>query len=285
MKIKNATSILFILLLLIFSCATLQQLANVQKPQVRVGQIRLTNLTFDKVDLAVDLNITNPNPVAATLAGFDYNFFLNGQSFLTGNQVKQTTISANGQSTLQIPLSLTFKQIYDTYKSLKNSDSTVYKIAAGLSFDLPIIGKTRIPVQKSGYLPLAKIPSIKLSSLKLKSLNFSSAKVELQLKVDNPNAFSLNINKLNYNFLVNNKQWGVGQIAEVLQINQKGSSTIKIPLSLNFMEIGRTVYSMLTGSSGLSYQLKGDAALTSSLKVMPQLELPFNRSGKINISR
>ncbi|NOZ62154.1 MAG: LEA type 2 family protein [Calditrichaeota bacterium] len=285
MKTKTILLILLISLPLIFSCAALQQLANVQKPQVKVGQVRLTNITFDKVDLAIDLNITNPNPVAATLAGFDYNFLLNGQSFLTGNQAKQTTISANGQSTLQIPLSLTFKKIYDTYKSLKNSDNAGYKIAAGLTFDLPILGKTRIPVQKTGQLPLAKIPSIKLSSLKLKSINFSSAKVELQLKVDNPNAFSLNINKLNYDFLVNNKQWGVGQIAEALQINQKGSSIIKIPLSLNFVEIGRTVYSMLTGKSGLNYQLKGDAALTSSLKVMPQLSLPFNRTGNIKISR
>ncbi len=285
MKNKALFSLMLLPLLLIFACATLQQLANVQKPQVTVGKIKLTKLTFDNVDLAINLNIKNPNPVAATLAGFDYNFMLNGKSFVTGNQTKQTTISANGSSTLEIPISLTFKQIYDTYKSLKNNDSTGYTIAAGLIFDLPLLGKTRIPVQKSGNLPLAKLPSVKLSSIKLKSLNFSSAKLELQLKLDNPNAFSLNINKLNYDFVVNNKKWGMGQIAQALQINEKGSSIIKIPLSLNFMEIGRTVYNMVTGNSGLNYELKGDVALTSSLKMMPQLSLPFVRTGNIKISR
>jgi LEA14-like dessication related protein len=274
---------IIILSIIIFQCAALQEMVKIQKPTVSVSEVRLTGLNLQKIDLAFDVNIQNPNALSATLAGFDYDFQLGGSSFLTGNQDKQLTIESLGQSQVEIPVSLTFKEIYKTYQSLKNQDSTTFKLACGLMFDLPVLGKTRIPVSKSGDVPLLKIPKVNIGSLKLKKLSFSGADLLLNLELDNPNNFSFALDKLNYDFVINNKTWAKGLTQEKLSINKKGKSTVTIPISLNFMQMGRTIYNIVTSNQALNYNLKGDVDLNTSLAMLKKVNLPINKTGQINI--
>ncbi len=271
------------LLLVVLSCAALQELTNIQTPRVAVDNVRLTGLNLEQVNLAFELSIDNPNALAATLAGLDYDFLLNDNSFISGQQDKQLTIAARGKSQLEIPVSLSFKKIYDTYQSLKNQDSTSYQFACGLSFDLPVLGRTRIPVSKSGQVPLIKVPDIKIRSLKLNKVTLSSADLALKLELDNPNAFSLGLDKLNYFFKINNQTWAQGLSQEKMQLNKKGKSTLSIPISLNLFEMGRTVYGLITGSSELNYNFSGNADLKTSVPLLNNFSLPVEKSGKIKI--
>ncbi|MBC8184238.1 LEA type 2 family protein [candidate division KSB1 bacterium] len=271
------------LTIILFQCAALQEMVNIQKPRVSVNDVRLTGLNLQKINLVFDVNIQNPNALSATLAGFDYDFQLGGSSFITGRQDKQLIIESMGQSQVEIPVSLTFKEIYQTYQSLKNQDSTNYKLACGLMFDLPVLGRTRIPVSKSGDVPLIKIPKVNIGSLKLKKLSFSGADLLLNLELDNPNNFSFVLDKLNYDFAINSKTWAKGLTQEKLSIKKKGKSTVSIPLTLNFMQMGRTIYNIITSNKTLNYNLIGDVDLNSSIPMMKNVNLPINRSGQIKI--
>jgi LEA14-like dessication related protein len=137
----------------------------VQEPKVNFSQVKMTGLTFDKVDLLFDIDINNPNSVGINLAGFDYDLFLNQNSFLKGDQQDGLEIKANGKETVKIPLSLDFKSIYQTFQSVKDLDSINYELKTGLSFNLPALGNIRIPVSKSGYIPSLKLPSIRIKSV------------------------------------------------------------------------------------------------------------------------
>ena len=269
--------------LLLMNCATLQELAKIQKPTVKVNKVRVTGINLEKIDLAFDIGISNPNPLAATLAGFDYDFELGGSPFLNGKQNKQVTIEASGKSQIEFPVSLTFDKIYETYQSLKNEDSTTYKLALGLNFNLPILGNTRIPVSKSGNLPLVKIPKVNIASLKLKKLTFSNAKLDLKVDVKNPNGFSMALNKLDYKFKINGKTWATGLSQKKLQIKNSGKSTVTIPVTLNLIEMGRTVYNMITGNRSLNYDFSGDFNLDSSLPMLKNIDLPVTKSGQLKI--
>ncbi len=267
----------------LFGCAALQQIARIQEPQVDVQNVRFTGMSFDAIDLAVDLKIQNPNPIGAKLAGFDYDFLIDDASFLKGQQNSQLSIEAMGESTIEIPLSLNFKELYNTFQSLKNLDSSAYKIICGLSFDLPVLGPTRIPVSKSGNLPMLKLPEVKIGSLKLNKITFSSADLELKINVNNPNTFNFLVNNLNYDFIINGQTWAKGLTQSQIRVQEKGESTISIPISLNFMEMGRTIYKMISGDQKLNYQLKGDLDLNTSLPLLGQVNLPIDRMGEIKI--
>ena len=289
MIVQNKHSnFLFILLcssLILFSCAAIEEFTKTSKPKVEVENIRFAGINFDKIDLTIALKVLNPNPLSVKIAGLDYDFQINKASFLTGHQDKQLAIEAGGESKLEIPLTIGFKQLYDTFQSLTNKDSSDYKIISTVYFDLPVLGRTPITISKSGNLPLIKFPSLNIASLKLKNVSFSGANLELNLKVKNPNAFSLYLNRFNYDFAINGLSWIIGKTEQQTEIIKKKEANLKIPISLNFLTMGQAVYQLLQGDKNLNYQLNSDVNLKTSIPLMGEITLPMNKSGQINITR
>jgi LEA14-like dessication related protein len=274
-----------VMCLLTIRCAELQKMLQIQKPVLNVAGVRITKLTLDNIDLAFDVDIQNPNPVSVNLAGLDYDFQLNNASFIRGNQNKGLSVQSNAKSRIEIPVSLGFQELYKTYQALKNNDSTNYTLAGGMTFDLPVLGQTRIPIQKSGHLPLVKIPSISVRSLKMNRMNISGADLTLELKMDNPNAFALLLKNLNYNFNINGQSWARGNLSSPVSVNSKGNGAIRIPMTLDFTKMGATMIQLLSGSSALEYNLTGGLGLDSSLPLLKNINLPINNTGSVKITR
>jgi LEA14-like dessication related protein len=272
-------------LMFLLSCATVQQLANIRKPDLNVKDVRITGLDLTKVDLAFDVQIDNPNSLSATLAGFDYDFLLNEESFLKGKQDKEMVIEAKGESIMEVPLSLNFQDLYNTYQKLKDHDSTAYTMNFGLDFNLPVLGLTHVPVSHSGYLPLIKIPSLSVKYLRLNKLNLTGANLELQLGVNNPNAFSFLLQNFKYNFAVNGQTWAEGLSQKKMSIDEKGESTISIPVSLNFLQMGQTAYQVLSGNNKIDYNFNGNLDLQSSLSLLGDVSLPISKTGEVKVVR
>jgi LEA14-like dessication related protein len=288
MNFKRISVIIFTGFVLIWlaGCSDLLNLLNqmnVQEPKVNFSQVKMTGLTFDKVDLLFDIDINNPNSVGINLAGFDYDLFLNQNSFLKGDQQDGLEIKANGKETVKIPLSLDFKSIYQTFQSVKDLDSINYELKTGLSFNLPALGNIRIPVSKSGYIPSLKLPSISLNQLKLDKISFTGADLSLKLNIKNPNAVSMLMKNLNYTFDVSGSQWVSGKTSQSMDVNAKSDNIVTIPLSLNFLNMGRSAYNLLSGNEELNYQLQGNADLGTSIKLLGDFKLPFDQSGKVKL--
>ncbi len=270
---------------LLNSCADLQKLASLQKPLANITSVRFAGISFDDLNLLAEVQIKNPNALAITLAGFDYDLQIAGTSFLSGEQTETMRIAANGAGMLSIPLTINYKELYRTFKALEKQDSTKYKIAAGLKFDVPVLGPIRIPVSHTAYLPVMKIPKIKLGSLRLKKLGFTKADLELKLDINNPNAIGFVVNSLNYSLNINKQNWAKGTTAKALHIAKKGKSTVAIPVSLSFAQVGKTVIGILKGQRALDYTLIGDIGLKTSFPGFKSVTLPLNNSGKVKITR
>ncbi|MCB0264581.1 MAG: LEA type 2 family protein [Calditrichaeota bacterium] len=283
---KWLKSLLFIVLVGVISgCSTLSQLAKMQKPEARVQNVRVTGLSFNTIDLMFDIDVRNPNTVGINLNSFDYNLNINGNSFLSGDNQDGLEIAANGQKTVNLPLTLKFSDIYNTFSGVQKQDSTGYELSAGFAFNVPVLGAVRIPVSKAGSIPNVKLPKISVGGLKLNNLSLSGADLELKLNVENPNVFGLNLSKLNYNFNVNDKNWGSGVADQMMSVNEKGTGELKIPFKLNFMEMGMTLYNMLKGDDQLNYNLKGNLDFGTSLPLLKGTTLNFDKDGNIQVQR
>ena len=263
----------------------LQNMMNVKNPQVSFENVKLTGLSFEKADLMFDLKVINPNDFNITLSGFDYDLLINQNSFLSGKQNKGIAVKANDFSIVQIPLSLKYMDLYDTYKSFENDDVLKYTLKTGILFDIPMLGKVRIPVSKSGELPSLKLPTISFKSIKLDNLGFSGADLTLEIGVDNPNAMNLLLNKMDYNLNVNGNQWASGIAAEKINVKEKGESTLKIPVKLDFLQMGTTAYQLLQGNSDLKIEFKGNADMNSSLELLKNFDISFDESKTVKLTK
>lgn len=285
MKIRYFLSLC---LVIFFSsqCADVMKLVkqgNIKNPDVKVKNARLTGLDLEKINIVFDIEIFNPNPVSVTLAGFDYDLLLNKTSFLTGEQQKKLELKASDDVGLSLPISMNFEKVYKTYQTIKDQENVVYILKTGFSFNLPVLGKVRIPVSTSGEFPMVKVPVIGLKSIRLKKLSFSGADFEVQVNIDNPNSWPLTVNEIQYEMSINGKQWINGRTTERLTLSAKGKNNLLIPFSLNFIEMGSSVYNVVTEGKGLNYKLTGQANIGSTLEMLGELNLPFNLSGNLDL--
>jgi LEA14-like dessication related protein len=256
---------------------------NVQKPTVEITNAKISKLSFDDLDLLFDIQINNPNTVGISLAGFDYDLLINENSFISGNQSDQLQIDAQKSNTIQLPVTLKFLDIYNTFNDLKNNDQSKYQIKCGLNFDIPVIGKTRIPISKIGDIPLLKMPKFSFSSVKLKNIGITGANLILEAKFNNPNTFSMLIDQMSYTFQVNGKNWLTGNASQKLSTDNKAESIIEIPVSLDFLQMGSSLYQLISGGTNLNYNFTGKLDIKNSHPLLNSLSLPFNESGKFDI--
>jgi LEA14-like dessication related protein len=262
----------------------LVQKGNIEKPDVRISRTKLSGLTFEQADLVFDIEIINPNPIGISLAGFDYDLFLNKISFLKGEQNRQMEIKANDTATIQLPLSLLYENIYKTYQRLRNEDDITYELKTNLSFNLPVLGEIRVPVSVSGDVPAIKIPVLSLKYIKMNRLTLTGAEFNLAIGLFNPNNFAFNLNTLDYNLFVNQSHWVEGHNSNRIRIAEKKDNTVIIPFKINFLQISSSLYQKISSGMELDYQLKGKLNLSSSLETLSKVDLPFDLSGNIDLT-
>ena len=272
-------------ILLIAGCSTITELAGIKDPEIKLKNVSLLDLSFDKTDLLLEIDVVNPNKFSLDLDGYNYDFIINKTSFVKGKQQEIQSIKANGNSRFQVPIELKFKNLYNTFQSLSKKDSVDYDVLLGFDFDLPVVGKTTFSVNDSGSLPLPKIPTIKFKSFKLDKLSLTKANLILDIDIENPNSFDLILNNFIYNLNIDGKSWAKSASNEKINIPEKGKTVLSIPVSLNFLTMGKSVYQSLTSSEPLEYNLTGKMDLITSLPIMKELVLPIEKKGKINILR
>jgi len=272
-----------LLLVLLSGCATMQEMAEktFEKPKLSIEHTKVQSLSFEDITLLFDVAVENPNLYALDLAGLTYDFKLNDNQFLQGEQNSGISIAAEDKSVIQLPLTLNYQNIYNTISSLKDKDKTNYALNLEIGMNIPVLGFRAFPLNHAGEFPLPKIPSIKIDAIKLEKLTVAKADLNLNLKIDNPNVFSMAINKMDYNLIVDGKQWLNGLSEVETQLTAKDESIISLPISLNFFEVGQSVFKLLTGGEQLDYQFTGSFKIAPSIALIDAIELPFNESGKV----
>lgn len=280
---KSVISILAIIFL-IAGCSALRDIAKIQKPELSVTDVRVTDFTFEDIELTYIVTVDNPNSLSVQMDSYNYDFRLREKTFLEGRQDKNMEIKAADKSTFEVPMQLNFEKVYDGIKTLVNADEASYKFLSVVSFDLPVLGVTDIPVSKKGSLPMINVPKIIIKDLEIKNLSLTRADLVLNMEFDNPNAFGINVNNFNYDLTINGDRWAEGNALGNTSISNKGASQLQIPISLNITEMGMSAYRLLTGSGELNYSLSGNFNLGTTHPMLHQTNLSVNRSGSLSLS-
>jgi LEA14-like dessication related protein len=273
-------------LLLLAGCSTLGVLAAaVRPPEVRVAAVEITAVSFEGLTLRFDLELTNPNGVGIQLAGLDYDLQIDGSSFLKGETTQALTIAARERSVLPLPLELRFEELFRSLGSLADREESSYRLEAGLSFQLPVLDRVRVPVRREGTIPVIRLPRLAVQSLRLRSLSLQRASLTLGLQIDNPNGFLLSLEALEYRFRVAGQDWASGATRGAARVAGRGTGALELPLELDFAAVGQSVYRVLVGSAPLGYAFSGSVRFATSLPLLPSATIPVNLEGQVRLLR
>ncbi len=256
-------------------CAAVNELAQSSTPRIGVDDARITGIDFNGVELEFDVGVHNPNPFSASVAGFDYDFKLANTTLVAGQNPGGMSVEAMGKSTVVIPVAMEFADIYRQLRSLSNADNAPYQLIGGLTFDLPVVGRTRLPLSKSGELPMLKLPEISVSSFRVADLGLTGARLALDLNVQNPNAFAFGLKALSYALTVDGRPWATGVANQLGTVDAKSAGVVSLPIELSFAQTGMAVYQLLRGDAPLDYAFAGDMQLSTTHEMLRDVAVPF----------
>ena len=268
------------LLFFITGCAALKDLANIQKPTLTYSNMSVQSINFNEAELLFNFDVNNPNPLGITASGYSYDFLVNSNSFLSGNQDKDVKIGSGSKSVLQVPVKIQYSELLNTFRSLLRSEEFNYDLSTEFLFDIPGLGQQSLPANASGSLAVPKIPRFEFAGFNVESISPSGADMELKIGVNNPNRFPILLNSASYVLNVNGREWLNTSLTEVVRVTADDRTEIVIPVQLNAVQMGSVLFDLMRGSAEFDYSLNGNADVGAEIEGFSFTEnILFDREG------
>lgn len=273
---------IIILSSLLLSCAALKKMVKNSSPTIKTGQVTVENLSFDGIDLLLDLHVTNPNPIEIPLTGLSYIITMNEKPILSGKKTDNPKVSASTTSTIQLPFHVSFSDIQSISTDILSKDEIKLDIKSELFFTIPLVGAKSITFETSQTVPIPKIPTLKVGKFSKKDISFSGATLVFEIEINNPNSVALKLNDLNYAFSISGNELLKSGISNTIVIPKNAKKSIPIEFKVNFINAGIVLYNTLQNSSNLNYSMNGSFNSNLDLPYFPTIKKSFSSAGKLS---
>ena len=274
----RAPLVLVILSVLVAGCATVQQTLQdltSQRPTARVAGVRLTDIDLQSVQLVFDVDIQNPYGFDLPLLDVDYALAAYGNGFLEGTTDLQGLVPAGLHKTIGLPVRVDLVGLVRTVSSVRPGDVVPYDAELGLRVDIPGATPLRLPLQKSGELPVPRVPNMRVASLDWSEMSLTRVAGALRVDVDNTNAFPFELSTLRYDLQLGGTRVAQGATRQALQLDPAQSGTLRIPLDFAPAELGIALVNVLARER-VDYAFSGSLSIDTPFG---RIELPFAESG------
>ncbi|KAM0940066.1 hypothetical protein DsansV1_C19g0160001 [Dioscorea sansibarensis] len=245
------------------------------KPTADVSGVHIPHISLEKVDIVVDVLITNPNPLPIPLCDINYLIESDGRKLVSGLIPDAGTVHAHGSETVKIPVTLIFDDIKNTYHGIKPGSIIPYKVKVDLLVDVPIFGRLTLPLEKSGEIPIPYKPDVDLEKIHFDKFSFEETVATLHLKLENKNDFDLGLNVLEYEIWLSDVSIGSAELDKSTKIEKQGITKMEIPITFRPKDFGSALWDMIRGR-GTGYTMKGHLDVDTPFGPM---KLPISKEG------
>lgn len=280
---KSAT-LLFLALTVLSSCTFLKQAPKIEKPKVVDWKVKLTGITFDVVKLDYRMKLANSNPIGVKLSNYSYSVDVEQKNLVRGEQTQGFELAARDTAWVNIPLSFTYKQLYNIGKSYVTSDSVQLAFKTNFGLDVPVLGMIQVPFETTYSVPVIKRPSVSIADFSLENVSLLGAKFVLKLKVDNPNSLGIDLGKIGFNFKVNGKSWFNSSIEKGSKLNPKGTTEFSVPIGISFSDISMSVFNSIRKGEAFTYDIEGDVDVKLPLFDSERFTVPIRHNGTFKLN-
>lgn len=282
---KSLVSLLLVLLItvLVSGCAVLRGMGLWQDPEIRVADVRISQLSLQAAQIEVDLVVKNPNHFAIQLGALDYQLQLAGVNLISGEQAQGQRLGEGETQTLRLPVQLVFNDLAALPQAIQQARNLDFVVQGGMRFDPPWMPSVRLPFEAQGSVPKPELPQVRLVSLTREHLSLSGVQLLAEIRLDNPNHFAVILDHFDYGLSLNQHSVVRGRLARAFEVDAEGAQVIRLPIHWSFADSGRVVYDLLRSSGALTYELSFDSNLRSDLPALRSLPLSALETGEIRL--
>ncbi len=133
----------------------------------------------------------------------------------------------------------------------------------------------------AGIGEIFKEPDIQLERVVVRGIGVTGGNLDLIVKVDNPNGFTLQGTKLQVGFDVEGQHLGDMTYDDDFAVPKNGTTTITLPLAFGWAGVGSAARAALSYGD-LPYKMKGQAEIQTP---WGRKAVPFTHEGRVPLTR
>ena len=279
MKTLRRKTWLFIIFL---SVMTASSDSATTKLSLSLKETRIRDFSLSGLTLVFYVKISNSSSSPSALSHYDYIFSVNEKEYirLQSPLEKEMEIGASGETLLSLPVKITYANLFQAVEGIEKENKVRCVLGGGMTFSEGK-KKERIPFVFSGEFPVFKLPEVELASLELKALTIGGSDLSLKWKIKNLNSDGFVVERIRYQFYLEEKLLGEGEIGGDRNIAPGGEEPLSLHFLLDFFDLGKDIYSFLQQTSAIC-RLAGEAEVRTRWR---KVTTSFNKSDKVQIVR
>jgi LEA14-like dessication related protein len=250
-------------------------------PTVRFDTMEVNDIDFERIDADFVFAVNNPNPIDIGLSSFDYNLGFEGVQLVEGNDDDGFQLKAVGDSELRLPVGLVWKSVWDTFQATRGLDYVGFGLDGNFGFNTPI-GEITLPYQESGAFPALRTPKFSFAKVRVGRVDWSNftARVNVDVNVLNEHASTLFFNNFDYKLKLGGVRVASGLLPDIGEVAGAEQGTLSIPIDVDLVNTGTTVWSALTGGGNLAVGLDANTDVDTPFGILP---LHVDEAGNVDV--
>lgn len=146
---------LYSIVVLMTACAGTQSIKTGKifaEPEYELSDVRFVDVDMERLNLEVDLKVTNPNYLSLEFQNVNYQLNIDGTQVLSGALRDKIKVPAKGDFIVTIPLTVDMDNLANGALNLMMNRRIVYELDTKLNSTIPILNKKTFKVRKADSL-------------------------------------------------------------------------------------------------------------------------------------
>ena len=247
------------------------------------------SLVFERVEaedpvhliLFFSLVIENPFPSDGTVRIGSWRAEINGKPAGSGFNLENSETSAfrlrPGSNSFPLKLYMDVDALAD--QGLAPADNYEVNLTVKLNFLFDSAPPAELEVSGLAFFPGIQAPVFSINAIAILKAELVNTRFRVNLKIDNPNPFSVDLSAFSYELYGNGRLWADGTEKNIIRVPGKSSVRGDLYLIMNFINMKRDLLDQVIDLIDVNYRFEGEAQVSTEVEYLPKFTTEFSLSG------
>jgi len=254
-------------------------------PEIKqTGDIHI-DIKNDTSYISSKLTVRNKSFLKIKIDTFTYTVSLFNKTYLQSHKFIGMVLHGYRTDTINFSLKIPYATILkDLSAQRKKSDSASYSISISLLYST-VFGKAEIPFNKSAKLKLPQPPELELVEIKYTKFRLKSIVADAKIKITNYSAVTLSIKEMKYSMNILKAGKLQGNFSKPTTIKPRGITYVDIPIEINVINMGKTIFEVIINKDTYAYTLTLDAILKTAGTLKRSVHIALSKNGNMELKK
>lgn len=269
------------------ACASkpLTAAAPLPRPTIVLAAAPARLLDQNRAALRVEARISNPRGEPLAIAEAECSFYVEGApSALVAGPASAapgagSSVEGGSEASVAFELVVDLRSLDASVRGPEGPAEASWRAEARFLLRSPDGSSLEAAASAGGGIPIVREPLLRITSLRIERDVLVTTNLRLDMEIENPNAFPLEMSSISYDFYGEGRAWASDADAVPALVPAKGTIRRGLRFTMNFADADRRLFDLVARLRTVRYRLSGSAEVGTGLEAIPSFTLGFDLEG------